>query len=145
MASIKFSNGLVKQAVSGAMNAAGTLYLMKGAMPTVEWMKGANSASNFTSTTSGNRGSDLLCTLLYATGVVSNNTVTFPQTVYATAAASGEATWFASYNSNSRVFFGDISLLDGNGMLKMPTTNIVAGGSYRVMQIQLSLPYEYNL
>lgn len=141
MASVKFSNAIVRNAVSGAMQAAGSMYLMKGVIPDLAQMKFTNTAAYFT----GNRGNDLLCTLAYATGVVLNNTVTFPQTVYSTAVASGEATWFAMYNSNARIIFGDISLLDGNGMLKMPSTTIVAGGSYRVMQIQLSLPYEYNL
>jgi hypothetical protein len=91
----------------------------------------------------------------YGVAVSSGNGFRMPDSAYATATASGVATWFvvASTNTPSAVttnttlsdlFIGSISNTTGNGDLRLSDNNIVAGAQYRVGPFLVNLPYESN-
>lgn len=84
------------------------------------------------------------------------NGVRLPDSAFANASRSGIATWFmiaaTTYQSSSiptgtgftisNMLIGTISTPDGDGDLRLTDTNMVAGQSYRIGTIHLSLPYE---
>lgn len=119
------------------------LIIYKGAMPTPAEIAAMNSSTV-------PRSADRLVSFNLA-GLfqsLTQNVVKLKTTVYSTATASGEATWFMMYGSSSsnaqfeQKVFGTVAM--SGGELNINDTNIVSGQSYIVEPITIALPLEFE-
>ena len=123
------------------------LVLFKGAFPTEAELR---SAVTLTVQNAFFRNADRLLNLDYTNlfNGFSDGAVNFKESPFNVAMNSGVATWFAllAWNSSTSYcnVFGDVSDLEGNGMIKLPNVNIVVGDRYNMKPLKLVFPLEFE-
>ena len=122
------------------------LEIFKGPVPTPEQIKNAASGLHMY------RSSDSLIVIngmnLIPNANIANNTIKISQSTFSTANVTGTATWFMMWSgitgsavtTNSTCMVGDISDLAGNGALRIQDVNIVAGKSYSLHAMTITIP-----
>lgn len=132
MVSSLFKANAANASCTYVSNANSRIFIYKGTKPS------NIQATPFTVSTFS---SDLLITFVCATGTFTNtgSTVHFGTTpANATATGTGTAAWAAISNPStgtpSYVVLGDVSLSSGNGMVYLPTLNIISGTSYSILE-----------
>ena len=96
------------------------------------------------------RSTDLLLSVDYRNlfeGLI-DGAFSFKESPFFIASASGTATWAALYawtsSSRSCAVYLDVSDLNGNGLLKLPSAEIVSGDRYSIKPMKLVFPNEFS-
>lgn len=124
------------------------LVLYRGVPPTLDELK--LPAFSVNSSNGMPRASDRLIVFNYGGQYngYSDGAFHFKETIFHTAQSSGQATWFAmlAWNGSTTlcVIVGDVSDLNGDGMIKLADTNIVSGDRYLMKGIKLRFPMEFE-
>lgn len=136
--------------MTGAEASGRTIFgIMKGTVP-ADFTTLVNTSSRSSDTLvrfgTSNYGGPNPTTSDFGPSTFSGNTATM-DTTYIGAIATGVATWFwcyqlASYNTSTifQQFFGTVGTVGSGADLEIPSTNIVSGDPYRLINFQLRFP-----